>query len=179
MMAVFKQNVYNSPEKEVDPSYFRGKVILQQILGEQHSKELEIYHVTFKDGATTTLHYHETDQALIATKGKGIVGTIKGNSITDFEIDDIDTVPMNNEGDTVHIPAFRRHFHGAIPSEDFSHIAIRQMYFFDESTKRVRRAENKWENDLILEKIGHHDSSLGREIAAKIGQKILKVVPPK
>jgi quercetin dioxygenase-like cupin family protein len=71
MMAVLKQNIYDSPEKKVDPSYFRGKVILQQILGEETSRELEIYHVTFKDGATTTLHYHETDQVLIATKGRG------------------------------------------------------------------------------------------------------------
>jgi quercetin dioxygenase-like cupin family protein len=178
MMAVLKQNIYDSPEKKVDPSYFRGKVILQQILGEETSRELEIYHVAFKDGATTTLHYHETDQVLIGTKGRGIVGIIKGDSITDFEIDDIDTVPMDNPGDTVHIPAFRKHFHGAIPNEDFSHIAIRQMYFFDESTKRTRRAENKWENDLIFEKTGHHDSSLRNEIADKIGQSIQKVIPP-
>jgi hypothetical protein len=31
---------------------------------------------------------------------------------------------------------------------------------------------------LILEKMGHHDSSLRNEIAAKIGQSIQKVITP-
>lgn len=170
--AVFNQNIYNSPVKKVDQSYFRGNVILQQILGEENSKELEIYHVSFKNGATTTVHYHETDQVLIATKGCGIAGIINADSITNFEIDDIETVPMNKEGDVVQIPAFKMHFHGAASKEEFSHIAIRQMYFLDNSTKKIRRAENKWENDIILEKIGDLDSSSRREIADKIGLKI-------
>ena len=59
--AVFKQNFYNSPVKKVDQSYFRGEVVLQQVLGDENSKELEIYHVSFKNGATTTVHYHETE----------------------------------------------------------------------------------------------------------------------
>lgn len=158
--------------KKVDQSYFRGNVILQQILGEENSKELEIYHVSFKNGATTTVHYHETDQVLIATKGCGIAGIINADSITNFEIDDIETVPMNKEGDVVQIPAFKMHFHGAASKEEFSHIAIRQMYFLDNSTKKIRRAENKWENDIILEKIVDLDSSSRREIADKIGLKI-------
>ena len=46
------------------------------------------------------------------------------------------------------------------------------MYFFDNSTKKIRRAENKWENDIILEKFGDLDSSSRREISDKIGLKI-------
>lgn len=170
---VFKQNINFSPEFKVDPTYFRGKVTIQKVLGEDITGELEIFHVFFRNGAITTLHYHETDQVLIATKGKGIVGTINRKStIEDFEIDDIRTVPMNDEGDIVHIPAFNIHFHGAIPKKDFSHIAIRQMHTFDSSTKKIRRAENKWENDLILENIGKPDFSLRDAIARKIEDKI-------
>ena len=174
--AVFKENIYNSPEKKVDPSYFRGKVILQQVLSDENSRELEIYHVIFKDGATTTVHYHETDQVLIATKGRGIVGIINSDSISDFGIEDIETVPMNKEGDVVQIPAFRLHFHGAASMEEFSHIAIRQMYFLDNSTKKIRRAENKWESDIILEKKGDLDSSSRRKISDKIGKIIQSVI---
>jgi mannose-6-phosphate isomerase-like protein (cupin superfamily) len=173
---VFKQNIHEAPVKKVDPSYFRGNVILQQVLGDENSRELEIYHVFFKNGAMTTVHYHETDQVLIATKGRGIVGIINSDSITDFGIEDIETVPMNTEGDVVQIPAFKMHFHGGASKEDFSHIAIRQMYFFDNSTKKVRRAENKWENDIILEKKGDLDSSSRREISDKIGKTIQSVV---
>ena len=118
------------------------------------------------------MHYHETDQVLIATKGCGIAGIINADSIANFEIDDIETVPLNKEGDVVQIPAFKMHFHGAASKEEFSHIAIRQMYCFDNSTKKIRRAENKWENDIILEKFGDLDSSSRREISDKIGLKI-------
>jgi quercetin dioxygenase-like cupin family protein len=173
---VFKQNIYNSPVKKVDSSYFRGNVILQQVLGDENSRELEIYHVFFKNGATTTVHYHETDQVLIATKGRGIVGIINSVSIADFEIEDIETVPMNKEGDVVQIPAFKMHFHGAASKEEFSHIAIRQMYFLDNSTKKIRRAENKWESDIILEENADLDSSSRREIADKIGRIVQDVI---
>lgn len=173
---MFKENIYYSPAKRVDPSYFRGNVILQQVLGEENSKELEIYHVTFENGATTTVHYHETDQVLIATKGYGIVGIINSDSISNFGIEDIETVTMSREGDIVRIPAFKMHFHGAASKEEFSHIAIRQMYFLDDSTKKLRRAENKWETDIILEKNGDLDSSSRNEIADKIGRIIQDLI---
>ena len=104
-------------------------MILQQILGEENSKELEIYHVSFKNGATTTVHYHETDQVLIATKGSGIAGIINADSIANFEIDDIETAPLNKEGDVVQIPAFKMHFHGAASKEEFSHISYSSDVF--------------------------------------------------
>ena len=128
-------------------------MILQQILGEENSEDPRFITYLLKR-ATTTVHYHETDQVLIATKGCGIAGIINADSIANFEIDDIETVPLNKEGDVVQIPAFKMHFHGGASKEEFSHIAIRQMYFFDNSTKKIRRAENKWENDIILEKFG-------------------------
>lgn len=174
--AVFKENIHDLPAQVVDPSYFRGNVILQQVLGEGNSRELEIYHVTFKGGATTTVHYHETDQVLIATKGYGIVGIINSDSISNFDIKDVETVVMSKDGDIVRIPAFKMHFHGAASKEEFSHIAIRQMYYLDDSTRKLRRAENKWETDIMLEKHGDLDSSSRREIADRIGRIIQDVI---
>jgi quercetin dioxygenase-like cupin family protein len=173
---VFKQNIYNSPVKKVDPSYFRGNVILQQVLGDDNSNEIEIYHVYFKNGATTTVHYHETDQVLIATKGRGIVGIINSNSIADFDIEDVETVPLIKEGDVVQIPAFKMHFHGAASKEEFSHIAIRQMHFLDNSTNKIRRAENKWESDIIIEENRDLDPTSRREIADKIERVLQNVI---
>ena len=50
------------------------------------------------------------------------------------------------------------------------------MYFLDNSTKKIRRAENKWESDIILEKMGNLDSSSRREIADKIERIIQDVI---
>ena len=114
-----KENIYTAKEKEVNESYFNGNVVIREILGEGNSAEQEMYHVTFHNGALTTLHYHESDQILIATNGKGVVGLIHGTSLMKFEIDDNDIIFFEKEGDTVCIPANTLHFHGAIIVETF------------------------------------------------------------
>ncbi len=63
-----KYNIYTAKEKNVNSNYFTGKVIIREVIGEVDSAEQEVYHVTFYNGALTTLHYHESDQILIATK---------------------------------------------------------------------------------------------------------------
>ena len=59
---------------------------------------------------------------------------------------------------------------------EFSHIAIRQMYFLDNSTNKIRRAENKWESDIILEENGDLDPSSRHEIADKIERTLQNVI---
>lgn len=142
-----KYNLYTSKKKSIISNYFTGKVNIREILGEENSSEQEMYHVTFYAGALTSLHYHETDQILIATKGQGIVGTINGESVLKPEFDP-DNVMILNEHDTVCIPANIIHFHGAINREEFSHIAIMNMYKFNQSTRK--RSTTKWEYDLLL-----------------------------
>ena len=73
-----KENIHIAKEKKVNELYFTGNVTLREVLGEENSAEQEMYHVTFQNGALTTIHYHESEQILIATKGKGVVGSIKG-----------------------------------------------------------------------------------------------------
>ena len=68
-----KENIYTSEEKKVNENYFTGNVIMREVLGQINSAEQEMYHVTFQNGALTTLHYHESDQILIATKEKELL----------------------------------------------------------------------------------------------------------
>jgi quercetin dioxygenase-like cupin family protein len=57
----------------VNGNYFTGNIIIREILGEDNFADQEMYHVTFQNGALTTLHFHESDQILIATNGKGLL----------------------------------------------------------------------------------------------------------
>ena len=172
MKCMIKENIYTAKEKKVNDDYFTGNVLIREILGESNSAEQEMYHVTFNKGALTTLHFHESDQILIATKGKGVVGSIKGSTVTECEIDDNDITILENEGDTVLIQANKIHFHGAIGEEDFSHIAIRKIYKANATESKIKKADNKWQYDLISEEIGSKDPELiknkSKQVAAKI-----------
>lgn len=77
--SVQKESIYTAEEKKVNQNYFTGNVIIREVLGQTNSAEQEMYYVTFQSGALTTIHYHESDQILIVTKGKGVVGLIKGD----------------------------------------------------------------------------------------------------
>ena len=79
MSVVQKYNIHTAKEKNVKSDYFTGKVKIREILSEENSPEQEMYHVTFYNGALTSLHYHESDQILIATKGEGVVGLVEGS----------------------------------------------------------------------------------------------------
>lgn len=178
-----KENIYTSEEKKVNENYFTGNVIMREVLGQINSAEQEMYHVTFQNGALTTLHYHESDQILIATKGKGVVGLIKGGSVTKFGIDGNDIIFLEKEGDTVCIPANKLHFHGAIRGESFSHIAIRKMYKLNNRANggdtNITKADNKWEYDLIPNEIGNNDPQAIEKITKEIAKKIQTAISQK
>ena len=147
-----KYNIYTAKEKNVNSNYFTGKVIIREVIGEVDSAEQEVYHVTFYNGALTTLHYHESDQILIATKGLGVVGMVEGGRVLKPEVN-INSITFLKEGDTVCIPANIIHFHGALNEEDFSHIAIMKMYKLKGDEKSLlKRSVTKWEYDLLREK---------------------------
>lgn len=104
--------------------YFVGHVILQDISKIIRSKEEKIYHVTFKKGARTKLHYHQAGQTLIPTGGKGTLVMYAarqiGSNIKIKKTERIDLV----KGDAVYILARKLHWHGAVGKNNFSHIAI-------------------------------------------------------
>jgi quercetin dioxygenase-like cupin family protein len=145
-----KYNINTAKEKNVNSNYFTGKVIIREVIGEANSAEQEVYHVTFYNGALTTLHYHEADQILIATKGRGVVGMVEGGKVLKPDIN-INSITFLKEGDTVCIPANIIHFHGAL-KEDFSHIAIMKMYkLIGDEKSMLKRSVTKWEYDLLRE----------------------------
>jgi quercetin dioxygenase-like cupin family protein len=149
MSVVQKYNIHTAKKKNINSNYFTGKIDLREILSEVNSLEQEMNHVTFFNGALTSLHYHESDQILIATKGEGVIGLVERSSISKSVVD-INSITFLNEGDTVLIPANSMHFHGALNGQDFSHIAIMKMYKVNKEEKReLDRAVTKWEYDLL------------------------------
>ncbi len=96
--------------QESTSKIFRGKVSIQNIIGENND-ELRVAVVSFSPGAVTIFHTHTFAQILYVTKGTGIVATDK---------EEITVMP-----DTfIFIPAGERHWHGATKDTAFSHLFI-------------------------------------------------------
>lgn len=66
-------------------------------------KDSEVYLIIFEDRAKTKLHYHECEQVLIATEGKGIVVLQTGINQTrdNTGVIKMDDIHFLNEGDFV------------------------------------------------------------------------------
>lgn len=75
------------------------------------SAEYEINVVNFGKGVRLKFHSHSQEQILVVTAGKGIVAT---------EDEQREVGP----GDVIFIPAHEKHWHGAAPDTEFSHIFI-------------------------------------------------------
>lgn len=89
---------------------FEGLVELQAVIGDE-ARDLRLTEVTFSDGARNKLHTHTTDQILIVTAGEGIVATERAQR----EV---------TAGDVAYIPAGERHWHGARPGKDMTHLTV-------------------------------------------------------
>ena len=124
---VKKANLFsNSKIRKINPNWFTNKVHMTEISSIINSKEQNIYHVYFENGAKTKLHTHNGNQILIVTKGKGILETFskKGNKKDHFGIKRIQRISLNL-GDIVYIQKGTLHTHGAVNKKHlFSHIAI-------------------------------------------------------
>jgi quercetin dioxygenase-like cupin family protein len=90
---------------------FVGDVTRQSMIGERDAKLLRVNNVQFHDGARNKLHHHEADQVLVVTGGERVVAT----ETEQFQV---------RPGDVILVPAGERHWHGAQPGKDFSHLAI-------------------------------------------------------
>ena len=90
---------------------FEGEVVTQNLVAEGDAPLLRVTAITFRDGARNRLHHHSTEQVLIVTHGRGIVAT---------EAEELRVEP----GDVVLIPPGERHWHGAEPGHDFTHVSI-------------------------------------------------------
>ena len=124
-----KENIFSKSgiaSKKAKKDYFTGSVSAKDISAVIKPSSEKIYHVTFKNGSRTKLHYHNGSQTLIVTKGNGslILYQKLGRSKENFSIK-ITKIISLKVGDCVHIPAMKLHTHGATETKNnFSHIAI-------------------------------------------------------
>ena len=124
-----KENLFTKtgiPSKKAKTNYFTGKIAAKDISAKIKPSTEKIYHVTFKEGARTKLHFHDAGQTLIVTKGRGSLVMYKkiGIGIKNFKIKKSESITLGI-GDCVHIPAKRLHTHGSMnKKEDFAHVAI-------------------------------------------------------
>jgi quercetin dioxygenase-like cupin family protein len=89
---------------------FDGAVDSQTVIGGE-ARDLRLAEHTFRNGARNKLQTHTTDQILIVTAGLGIVAT-------EHEEREV------TAGDVAFIPAGERHWHGAKPGSDMTHLAV-------------------------------------------------------
>jgi len=196
-----KKNIYTTDEKQPageQPNFYANKFIgnfeIRRIFNESDSKEQEMYHVTFKDGAMTKIHTHESEQILIATNnssldspsdmGRGFVVLIEkgGNTTTTATAAGYDnpqfsisrTIFLDKIGDTVCIPPNVLHCHGSTQEGvDFSHIAIRRS-----TLDNKQQAKSLWEYDTeAMKKImgvmdGNKVSTILKELHVQIRKAI-------
>jgi quercetin dioxygenase-like cupin family protein len=106
--------------------FFIGKVLLHDISQIIKSREQKIYMVNFHNDAKTKLHYHESGQTLIVTKGNGSLSIYKKihySKKTNLKIKQLTKILLK-KGDVVYIPRFTLHWHGGTKNTKFAHIAI-------------------------------------------------------
>lgn len=97
-------------ERSANP-IFNGTVDYQTLVSDAESRDLRLSEVAFKDGAVNRWHVHSCDQILVVTDGEGVVG------------DETQEIAIR-AGDVAFIPANTRHWHGAKPGKDMTHLAI-------------------------------------------------------
>ncbi|WP_342752352.1 cupin [Nitrosopumilus sp. b1] len=125
-MEIQKTNLAQVKTKNADSVYFTGKTVMKEITSKIKSNDEKLYHVTFKNGSRTKLHYHTGGQTLIVTEGIGSLEIFKKNTKTKnslFEIKLIKTTSLK-KGDIAYIPAKTLHTHGSVSKKTFSHFAI-------------------------------------------------------
>jgi quercetin dioxygenase-like cupin family protein len=106
--------------------YFDGRVEIKKMVTDATSKEVEAYLVTFSNGARTKLHYHETDQILIATAGKGVVAIQSTVEMKDGTAKISMEEHALEAGGFVCVPAYAWHWHGAQKGADFAHMQVKK-----------------------------------------------------
>lgn len=97
--------------KASDNSIFIGEVRTQDLIAEGDAPNQRVTSVSFLNGARNTWHRHSTEQVLVVTHGNGIVADSSGE------------YPIA-VGDVILVEPNERHWHGARPGADMTHLAI-------------------------------------------------------
>ena len=93
-----KENLFTKSgvkSKKAKANYFTGTVSAKDISATIKPTNEKIYHVTFKNGSKTKLHFHNGGQTLKVTKGRGSLVKYRkiGTGIKNFKIAD----PIHHE----------------------------------------------------------------------------------
>ena len=105
--------------------------------------------------------------------GKGVVGEIKKNTILNFELDDIE-LKFLDVGEIVSIPSNILHFHGALPKQNFTHVAFRKLFEYTCINDEINSCptQTKWIYDFISDELGSNDSNLINTTLQNISNKV-------
>jgi len=127
----FLDNFYTEFEQKIDEEHYIGKVGVFKATKEENfkSNDLKVYYVLFEKGSMTRIHYHQSDQILIAQHGEGFVTII--NKIEIDQKDQTDNIKSEQTielkpGNAILIRAGILHYHGAKKNKEFNHVAILQ-----------------------------------------------------
>jgi quercetin dioxygenase-like cupin family protein len=122
---------FNIDETSPSPgpeAYFVGKVHIRAVINDSITKDVEVFLVSFETGARTKVHYHDSDQVLMAAEGEGVLAVqtqvrLGEDGKAQVTFGDVQRL---KKGDLVCIPAFSWHWHGAQKGENFSHYQIKR-----------------------------------------------------
>ncbi|MDQ3656707.1 MAG: cupin domain-containing protein [Chloroflexota bacterium] len=110
MVKIVTQDAAKSAPR-VDEKMFVGTVMGQNLVTEGDAPFQRVTAISFLQGARNRWHRHSTEQVLIVTHGKGIIADDSGER----------TIMA---GDVVLIQPNERHWHGAAPGQDMTHLAV-------------------------------------------------------
>ena len=101
------------PKGDTAPAdYFTGNAWIKPLVPNDATFNVQVGNVVFQPGARNNWHTHPGGQILIATEGTGYYQE-KGKPIQ-----------ILHKGDVVTIPPDIKHWHGASPDREFTHIAV-------------------------------------------------------
>jgi quercetin dioxygenase-like cupin family protein len=98
------------------PEYFTGSVRMQPVIEAPAPSRVRSVVVIFQPGARTAWHTHPLGQTLYILTGEGLAQTDGG------------PVRRLLAGDTVWFAPGERHWHGASPGAEMSHLAIQELH---------------------------------------------------
>ena len=125
--------------------YFVGDAWLNDISLKLKIQGEKAYLANFNNGARTKIHYHQSGQILVVTKGKGMLviykkADIKKNRVSITKLSQTSLGP----GDVVFIPKNTLHWHGALKGKNLAHIALNIF------TEKAKEAQTIWyESDFV------------------------------
>ena len=104
----------SQPPRKGEAGYFTGEVTIRPLIKAEAPARLQAALVTFAPGARTHWHSHPLGQTLFVTEGRGLA-QVAGEPVREIA-----------SGDVVWFPPGERHWHGARPDAEMSHLAMQE-----------------------------------------------------